>query len=200
MTTFFDANGKKRSIAITFRTLFQCAEDTGYDLINPTSPVEGSPRILSDELLYNPGAVARVLASLCKEADETDDAFFDALDGRSFKQGEDAFWKEYRNFFDQSGRDYLTIMLTKDLQLKERRESEARRRAQNFVPETFFNSSAPADDKTGSTAPGGNSQDSPTPPTADAPTQSASSSAESTTPTRPGKKTSNARRTSTPTK
>lgn len=162
MKTFKDSTGKKRTIVITFRTLFQCADDTGYDLLNPASPIENTNRVLSDELMYNPGALARVLYSFCKEDGETQEAFFDALDGKAFKDGEDAFWEEYRDFFAQSGRDLLATTLERDLTTKTLKEQTAKNRILNLPLPTFSDLSQAVDEIIGSTQVIGSSQDSQT--------------------------------------
>lgn len=195
--SFTDSNGTKYEIRITFRTIFDVAERTGYDLLNPGEPKEDG-FLLSNALLTKPLVVARVVAALVGAEDEK--AFLDLIDAKSFPAMEEAFWKAYCNFFVQCGREWIAISFT-ELLTERAKNLEAAKAAMLNLPRKKSSESSPLQESPiGSTEPSGKSPASPK-PTSDSKRKNApKSSAQSTTRTALENKTSDARSTSTPTK
>lgn len=156
MATFKDANGKKRTLNITFRTIFKVASETGLDLFNPAAVVDNG-KTVEQELLYNPGALGKAVYAICAEEDESQDAFFEALDGKSFHEAENAFWDEYSDFFIHAGREWLAAAIASDLKEKNIREEAAMKTVLDSQKTTSSDSSSQAESgATGKTARTGN--------------------------------------------
>ena len=195
--SFTDSNGTKYEIRITFRTIFDVAERTGYDLLNPGEQKEDG-FLLSNALLTKPLVVARVVAALVGAEDEK--AFLDLIDAKSFPAMDEAFWKAYCDFFDQGGREWIAIALRDLLKERTARLAAAKAAMLELPKKTSSESSPSPASPTGSTVPSGNSLESPKPTSDSKRKTTAKSSAPSTTRTALENKTSGARSTSTPTK
>ena len=186
--SFTDSNGTSYEIRMTFRTIFDVAERTGYDLLNPCDQQDDG------FLLSN----ARVVAALVGAPDEK--TFLDLIGAKEFPVMEEAFWKVYCDFFVQCGREWLAITFTE--LLKERaKQLEAAKAAMVELPKKNFSESSPLPaSPTGSIEPSGKSPESPKPTSSSERKTAPKSSARSTTRTVPENKTSGVRQTSTPTK
>ena len=195
--SFTDSNGTSYEIRMTFRTIFDVAERTGYDLLNPCDQQDDG-FLLSNALLTKPLIVARVVAALVGAPDEK--TFLDLIGAKEFPVMEEAFWKAYCDFFVQCGREWLAITFTE--LLKERaKQLEAAKAAMVELPKKNFSESSPLPaSPTGSIEPSGKSPESPKPTSSSERKTAPKSSARSTTRTVPENKTSGVRQTSTPTK
>lgn len=191
--SFTDSNGVKYDISVTFRTIFQVAERTGYDILNPHSQENGLT--LEERLVTQPTVVVKIVAALCGVDDL--DAFYEAIDGKAYKGLEKAFWDAYLNFFVQSGRGYAATALQIDLKAKSEAERLTEEKLKKSLKKNFSNSSPSPDSETGKIERSGNSNDSPKPTSDSKPKTALKSSAQSTTPTAQERKTSGARPTST---
>lgn len=191
--SFTDSNGTKYEIRITFRTIFQVADRTGWDLLNPNQTEDGLD--LEDRLLTKPDVVTRIVAALCGIDDL--DAFFDAIDGKAYKELEQAFWGAYLDFFDQGGRSYIATALRTDLKTRTEAEKMAEENLLELAKKNFSNSSHSQDSPTGKTERSGKSTSSPKPISNSTSPVAPKSSAQSTTLTPQGDKTLNVQSTST---
>jgi len=195
--SFTDSKGVTREIRVTFKSIFDVAEKVGVDLFNPQKQTERGGGALSEDLMDSPGLLMEVVAALCGE---DRDAFAEAIDGKAFAEMENAFWEAYVDFFDQSGRKWLTVALKRDLQTKKEADERTAQKLLSLPQETFSESSPLPTSPTGSIEPSGNYQDAPTPILDSNVQDKRKSSARSTTPTSPKEKTSGARPTSILTK
>ena len=196
---FTDNSGVTRDVRVTFRTIFNVADRTGFDLLNPGEEQQGV--VLSEELLTKPTLVVKIVAALCEVKDEELDAFYEAVDGKVFAALEDSFWKAYTNFFVQCGRDWLALAIQKSLERRESRYETARETLLLDSPSNdSFSSSSQPESTTGSTELSGNSQDAPKPDSKKNRATERKSSAQSTTRTQKPIKNSEPQGTSISTK
>ena len=195
--SFSDSNGTNYEIRITFRTIFDVAERTGYDLLNPGDQQDDG-FLLSNALLTKPLVVARIVAALVGANDEK--AFLDLIGAKEFPAMEEAFWKAYCDFFVQSGREWIATAFLNLLTQREKQLEAAKAAMVELPKKNSSESSRSHASPIGSTEPSGKSPDSPK-PTSDSKRKTApKSSARSTTRIAPADKTSGVRQTSTPTK
>lgn len=195
--SFKDANGATYNVRVTFRTIFNVAEKTGLDILNPTVPGENGVS-LEEELFSKPTVVVKIVAALCGVDDV--EAFYDAIDGAAYKELEKAFWAEYLNFFVQSGRDYAATALRIDLEMKAKAEKQTEENLRKLQKKTSFSSSPSPASPTGKIKLSGNSTEQPTPISGKTVPTARKSSAPSITPTPKKENISGARPTSTITK
>lgn len=155
---FKDANGEKYELRLTFDKIFDVAEATGYDLLNPNQEING--KALSIVLMANPGELVKVVAALCgrTSADEIK-AFAARIDAPSFKEMEKAFFDAYSDFFDQLGRGYMATALREDLKTRNTKWEKADEIIQNLPPTTSLPSSPSPESPIGEPEPSGNSTD-----------------------------------------
>ena len=227
--SFTDSNGTSYEIRMTFRTIFDVAERTGYDLLNPGDQQDDG-FLLSNALLTKPLIVARVVAALvgdgdgaapgsrsragvdspppagrlvCKNFDSYSDyekTFLDLIGAKEFPVMEEAFWKAYCDFFVQSGREWIATAFL-NLLTQRTKQLEAAKAAMVELPKKNFSESSPLPaSPTGSIEPSGKSPESPKPTSSSERKTAPKSSARSTTRTAPENKTSGVRQTSTLTK
>lgn len=131
MQYFKDKHGDQHLIEMTFATILNVLENTNVDLLNPGIVTDGVTT--SQALIYNQAILARVIWFSCVHEPQTatESSFMSALDGAAFHSAEVAFWTEYKNFFVQSGREWLAIAIAKEL---EQRQTQAEQ-AENILNE-----------------------------------------------------------------
>ena len=120
MTYFKDANGKEWGLLLNLGTARRVKDKLGADLLNPNDrDKDGMPlttRLLYDDLL---------LASVCEVIVDASEGEFQNFDGASLKAMDEAFWKEYRRFFAERGKDWAVKAIEADLTAREKNAQEA---------------------------------------------------------------------------
>lgn len=121
---FQDSTGNEYNIIINIGKALSVLESTGADLLNPLSKSDNDMPI-TQRLLYDDIYLAKVIASLVSDDSKEQARVLESLDGSSMKRAENAFWKEYRFFFEERGKKWASTAIQADLTTREANAQKA---------------------------------------------------------------------------